>query len=95
MGRVSAIIYALYFIVKVLSRKVLNNSLGHYFLRLQLVTGPPFLVITRAQRRSSRLQMCKGSTFTSDIFQDPEYSSGPGNRTRDLPLCGQALYRLN
>ena len=95
MGRVSAIIYALYFIVKVLSRKVLNKSLEHYFLRLQLVTGPPFLVITRAERRSSRLQMCKGSTFTSDIFQDPEYSSGPGNRTRDLPLCGQALYRLN
>ena len=91
MGRVSA----LYFIVKVLSRKVLNKYLGHYFLHLQLVTGPPFLVITRAERRSSRLQMCKGSTFTSDIFQDPEYSSGPGNRTRDLPLSGQALYRLN
>ena len=91
MGRVSA----LYFIVKVLSRKVLNNYLGHYFLHLQLVTGPPFLVITRAERRSSRLQMCKGSTFTSDIFQDPEYSSGSGNRTRDLPLSGQALYCLN
>ena len=79
-------IYALYLIVKVLSRKVLNNYSGHYFLRLQLVTGPPFHVVTRAERRSSLLQRCKGSTFISDLFQDPEYWSGPGNRTRDLPL---------
>ena len=79
-------IYALYLIVKVLSRKVLNNYSGHYIERLQLVTGLPFHVVTRAERRSSRLQRCKGSTFISDLFQDPEYWSGPGNRTRDLPL---------
>lgn len=79
-------IYALYLIVKVLSSKVLNNYLGHYFLRLQLVTDPPFHLVTRAERRSSRLQKCKGSTFISDLFQDLEYWSGPGNRTRDVPL---------
>ena len=36
--------YALYLIVKVLRRKVLNNYLRHYFLRLQLIMGPPFHV---------------------------------------------------
>ena len=45
----------------------------------------PFYVVIRATRRSSRLQG-KGSTFISQLFQDPEYWSGPGNRTRDLPL---------
>ena len=29
----------------------------------------------------------KGSTFISQLFSDPEYWPGPGNRTRDLPLC--------
>ena len=27
-------------------------------------------------------------------FKAPEYWSGPGNWTRDLPLCSQALYQL-
>ena len=36
----------------------------------------------------------KGSTFISQLFPDPEYWPGPGNRTRDLPLCSQALSRL-
>ena len=48
----------------------------------------------RATRRSSRLH-CKGSTFLSQSFKDPEYWFGPGNRARDLPLGSQALYRLN
>ena len=37
----------------------------------------------------------KGSIFISQLFQDPEYCSGSGNRTHDLPLCSQALYRLS
>ena len=57
-------------------------------------TGPPFYVVSQATRRSSRLQG-KGSTFISQLFWDPEYWSAPGNRTRDLPLCSQALYRLS
>ena len=44
--------------------------------------------------RCSHLQG-KGSIFISQSFWDPEYWSGPGNRTRDLPLCSQALYQLN
>ena len=37
----------------------------------------------------------KGVPSFLSYFQDPEYWSGPGNRTRDLPLCSQALYRLS
>ena len=59
---------------------------GTLFLRFQLETGPPFFVVIRATRRFSCLQ-CKGSTFISQ--------SGPGNRTRDLPLCSQVIYRLS
>ena len=40
---------------------------GHYILRLQLETGPPFYVVIRATGRSRRLQ-CKGSTFISRLF---------------------------
>ena len=50
-------------------------------------------------RRSTHLQG-KGSTFAtltfiSQLSLDPKYWSGPGNRTRDLPLCSQALHRLS
>ena len=57
-------------------------------------TGPAFYVVIQATRRPRRLQG-KGSTFISQLFWDPEYWSAPGNRTRDLPLCSQALYRLS
>jgi len=56
-----------------------------------LETGLPFYVIIRATWRSSRLQG-KGSTFISQVFEDPECWSSPGNRTHDLPLCSQAPY---
>ena len=39
----------------------------HYILRLLIETGPPFYVVIRATRRSSRLQG-KGSTFISQLF---------------------------
>ena len=45
----------------------------------------------RATRRASRLQG-KGGTFFSQLFWDPEYCCGLGSRSRDLPLCSQALY---
>ena len=48
----------------------------------------------RATRGASRLQRKRG-TFFSQLFGDPEYCSGLGSRTRDLPLCSQALYRLS
>ena len=41
------------------------------------------------------LIICKAMvvpTFLSYYFLDPEYCSGPGNRTRELPLCNKALY---
>ena len=45
---------------------------GHY-LSLQLETRPPFYVVIRATQRSSRLQCTrKGSTFISQLYQDPE-----------------------
>ena len=47
-----------------------------------------FYAVIRATRRSSRLQ-CKGSTFISRLFYDPEYWSGPRSGNRDLPLCSQ------
>ena len=40
--------------------------MGTLRLRLQLETGPPFYVVIRATRRSSRLQ-CKGGTFISQF----------------------------
>ena len=52
------------------------------------------LRVLQATWRSSRLQ-CKGSTFISELFQDREYWSGPGNRAGNLPLSSQALYRLS
>ena len=52
------------------------------------------LRVLQATGRSSRLQ-CKGSTFISELFQDREYWSGPGNRSGNLPLSSQALYRLS
>ena len=67
---------------------------GHQFLRLLVETGPPFYVVVRATRRSSRLQS-KGSTFIPQLFEDLEYWFGSGNRTQDLPLCSQLLYRLS
>ena len=78
---------ALYLSVNVFSTKVLTVD-------TIFTTGPPFYVVIRATRRSSRLKD-KGSTFISQLFKDPEYWSGPGNRARDLPLCSQALYRLS
>ena len=72
----------LYLSLKVFCTKVL------LFLRLQLETGPPFYVVIRATRRSSRLH-CKGSVFISQLFLS--ILVRPGNRTRHLPLCSQAL----
>ena len=46
-----------------------------HFLSLQLETGPPFYVVILVTGRSNRLQ-CKGSTFISQLNQDPEYWSG-------------------
>ena len=48
-----------------------------------------------SQRREGLAVQGKGSTFVSNLFSDPEYWSGRGNRTRKLPLCSQALYRAN
>ena len=42
-------------------------------------------MVTRAMRRSSRSQR-KGSTLLSQLFQDPENWSGPGNRSTELTL---------
>ena len=47
--------------------------------------------IVCATRRSSHLQG-NGSTYISQLFLDPEYCSGPGNWTRELPLYNKALY---
>ena len=55
----------LYLSVHVFSTKVPIG--GHYILRLLMETGPPFYVVIRATRRSSRLQD-KGSTFISQLF---------------------------
>ena len=55
---------ALYLSVNVFSTKVL---IGDTILRLLMETGPPFYVVIRATRRSSRLQG-KGSTFISQLF---------------------------
>ena len=54
--------------------------------------GSPFYVVIRVKRRSSCLQV-KGSTFFRQLFQNPKYWSGPGDRTNDLPHCSQGLYR--
>ena len=56
---------ALYLSVNIFSTKVLIGDT--IFLRLLIETGPPFYVVTRATRRSSRLQD-KGSTFISQLF---------------------------
>ena len=55
---------ALYLSVNVFSTSAIW---GHYILRLLMETGPPFYVVIRATRRSSRLQG-KGSTFISQLF---------------------------
>ena len=71
-------------------------QLGTLFLRLLLETGSPFYLVTLATRRSSRLQ-CKGSTFISQLFKDPEYWSGPRNRTavtRSTDWANSAAVRL-
>ena len=47
-----------------------HTNCGHY-LSVQLETGPPFYVVIRATRRSSRVQY-KGSTFISQLFQNPK-----------------------
>ena len=52
--------------------------------------GPPFYVVIRATRRFSRLWPADSSAFISHLFQDPEYWSGPGYRTRHLPLCSES-----
>ena len=57
-------------------------------------TGPPFNVAIQATWRPGRLQG-KDSIFIAQLFYDAESLSGPGDRTRDLPPCSQALYRLN
>ena len=52
--------------------------------------GPSFYVVIRATRTSSRLWGADSSTFISQLFLDPEYCSGPGYRTRHLPLCSES-----
>ena len=44
--------------------------MGHYILRLLMETGPPFYVVIRATRGSSRHQG-KGRTFISQLFLRP------------------------
>ena len=58
---------ALYLSVNVFSTKVTLLIGDSIFLRLLLETGPPFYVVIRATRRSSRLH-CKGSNFISQLF---------------------------
>ena len=78
---------ALYLSVNVCSTKVLFYW-GHYILVILYFTGLPFYMVIWATRKSSLLQ-CKESTFISQLFYDPEYWSGPGNRTHDLQLSSQ------
>ena len=58
--------------------------LGSLFLRLLTETGPPFFVVIRATRRSSRLQYRGVPSFLS-YFK---------TRTRDFPLCSCPLFCL-
>ena len=59
--------------------------------RTVILRGHP----SHAKLRSSRLQ-CKDTTFISySYFKTLGYWSGPGNRTRDPPLCRQTPYRLS
>ena len=85
--------YPLFLIVNVLSSKALIGDTIR-FLRFLLETGPPLYMVIRARRRSSHLQG-KGSTFISQSFLNSEYWSSREIRTRDLPLCRQALYQLS
>ena len=82
----------LYLSVNVLSTKVLIGDT--LFTSPTRLTGPPFYVVSRATRRSSRFQG-KGSTFISQLLWDPDYWSSPGNRTRDLLLSNQTIYWLS
>ena len=71
-----------------------RSAPGTLLLRLLLDTGPPYYVAIRATQRSCSSQG-RASTFMSQLFQDPEYWSHPGNRARNLRLCSQVLYRLS
>ena len=60
--------------------------IGDTILRLLLETGPPFYVVIRATRRSSRWQG-KGSTFISQLFYalgiEPATSKSEVKRSSD------------
>ena len=75
------------------STYTLRTNWGQYFTS---PTGDGTTILRGDPRheRSSCLHG-KGSNFISQLFEDTEYWSGPGNQTRDLPLCSQALYRLS
>ena len=68
---------------------------GHYFLRLLLETEPPFYVVIRATRRSSRLHY-KGSTFISQVRPRESNPRPPALRSHALPteLTLQELMHL-
>ena len=71
--------------------------MGTLFLRLLLDMGRYF---TWSSKPREVLAICTAKAvpsfrFRRYFFYDPEYLSGPGNRTCDLLLCRQAFYRLN
>ena len=74
----------MYFIWELLYLAKTTNW-GLYFLRLLL----KFYLIIWATQRSSCLQGTGGTFISHYFFKDPEYWSGPRNRTHDLPPCSQ------
>ena len=74
-----------------------KDYLRTLFLRLPLEMKPPFYVVIRAKRRSSR-SLGKGSNFISQIFLIKTLTTGPApgmNYTHYLSLCSQTRYQLS
>ena len=80
-----------YLSVNVFSKKVL---IGDTIFTSPTEDGTAILRGHLSYGSSSHLRG-KGSTFIFQLFWDPVYWSGPGNRARDFPLCSQTLYRLS
>ena len=86
---------ALYLSVKVhwLCIKHESTNLGHYFYVSNWKRDRHF---TWSSEPREGLAACTAKVVPLFLsyFKDPEYWSGPGNRTRDLLLCSQALILL-
>ena len=84
---------ALYLSVNVFSTKVLINW-GHYSFVKHWRRDDNFTWSSEPREGSVAAYSAQG-VLISQLFKDSEYWCGPWNRTRDLPLCSQALYRLS